>query len=173
MQRGELPEQWQNALPTFPADAKGLATRESSGKVLNAIAERVPWLLGGAADLAPSTKTHLSFDSAGEFQASGNDDYRGRNFHFGVREHAMCAIANGGHLMMPQIVHDITDDQGNTKVAYPPVEIRQAVSASAADHVRNAPDLLLDKEIRVDRVCYNSDSSKQSMICRRVSSARA
>ncbi|PYR98939.1 MAG: transketolase [Acidobacteria bacterium] len=95
MQRGELPEQWQNALPTFPADAKGLATRESSGKVLNAIAERVPWLLGGAADLAPSTKTHLSFDSAGEFQASGNDDYRGRNFHFGVREHAMCAIANG------------------------------------------------------------------------------
>ena len=95
MQRGELPEQWQNALPTFPADVKGMATRESSGKVLNAIAERVPWLLGGAADLAPSTKTHLSFDSAGEFQASGNDDYRGRNFHFGVREHAMCAIANG------------------------------------------------------------------------------
>jgi len=95
MQNGELPEHWQDALPVFPADAKGIATRDSSGKVLNAIAGRMPWLLGGAADLAPSTKTHLNFEFAGEFQASGNGDYRGRNFHFGVREHAMCAIASG------------------------------------------------------------------------------
>ncbi len=95
LQGGLLPEGWQGALPTFPADAKGVATRDSSGKVLNAVADKVPWVLGGAADLAPSTKTHLSFEFAGEFQASGNGDYRGRNFHFGVREHAMCAIANG------------------------------------------------------------------------------
>jgi transketolase len=96
MQRRDLPEGWDRALPTFPADAKGMATRDSSGKVLNAIAGRVPWLLGGAADLAPSTKTRLHFDFAGEFQAPGGEgDYRGRNLHFGVREHAMCAIANG------------------------------------------------------------------------------
>ncbi len=96
MQRRELPDGWDGALPTFPADAKGMATRDSSGKVLNAIAEKVPWLLGGAADLAPSTKTHLSFEFAGEFQAPGQGgEYRGRNFHFGIREHAMCAIASG------------------------------------------------------------------------------
>ena len=96
MQHRELPEGWDSALPTFPADAKGMATRDSSGKVLNAIAERVPWLLGGAADLAPSTKTHLNFEFAGEFQAPGQEgNYRGRNFHFGIREHGMCAIANG------------------------------------------------------------------------------
>jgi len=96
MQRRELPEGWDSALPTFPADAKGLATRDSSGKVLNVIAEKVPWLLGGAADLSPSTKTHLSFEFAGEFQAPGQGgEYRGRNFHFGIREHAMCAIASG------------------------------------------------------------------------------
>jgi transketolase len=96
MQHHDLPEGWDSALPTFPADAKGMATRDSSGKVLNAIAEKVPWLLGGAADLAPSTKTHLSFEFAGEFQAPGQEsNYRGRNFHFGIREHAMCAIANG------------------------------------------------------------------------------
>ena len=96
MQRRDLPEGWDSALPTFPPDVKGMATRDSSGKVLNAIAEKVPWLLGGAADLAPSTKTHLGFEFAGEFQAPGQGgDYRGRNFHFGVREHAMCAIVNG------------------------------------------------------------------------------
>jgi transketolase len=96
MQRRDLPEGWDSALPTFPADAKGMATRDSSSNVLNAIAEKVPWLLGGAADLAPSTKTHLGFEFAGEFQALGQGgDYRGRNFHFGIREHAMCAIVNG------------------------------------------------------------------------------
>ena len=96
MQRRELPEGWDSALPIFPADAKGTASRDSSGKVLNAIAEKVPWLLGGAADLAPSTKTHLSFEFAGEFQAPGQGgEYRGRNFRFGIREHAMCAIASG------------------------------------------------------------------------------
>ena len=91
-----LQEGWDLTLPTFPADAKGLATRESSGKVLNALAEKVPWLIGGAADLAPSTKTHLNFKGAGDFQAPGElGAYNGRNLHFGVREHAMCAISNG------------------------------------------------------------------------------
>lgn len=92
MLASQLPEGWDGAVPNFPADAKGLATREASGKVLNAIAPRVPWLIGGSADLSPSTKTHLDFDGAGDFQPS---DYGGRNLHFGVREHAMGAIANG------------------------------------------------------------------------------
>jgi transketolase len=87
-----LPDNWDADLPAFPADAKGLATREASGKVLNAIAARVPWLIGGAADLAPSTKTLLKFDGAGSFE---RDSYAGRNLHFGVREHAMGAVANG------------------------------------------------------------------------------
>nr|WP_294544302.1 transketolase [uncultured Rhodopila sp.] len=93
---GTLPEDWESALPTFPADAKGLATRDSSGKVLNALAQRIPWIIGGAADLAPSTKTNLAFEGAGSFEAPGTvGDYRGRNMHFGVREHAMCAAVNG------------------------------------------------------------------------------
>ncbi|HMC90293.1 MAG TPA: transketolase C-terminal domain-containing protein [Gemmataceae bacterium] len=83
-------------LPVFPADAKGLATRESSAKVENAVARNVPWLVGGAADLAPSTKTRLTFDGAGDFEA---DNYAGRNFHFGVREHAMGAFLNGMSLI--------------------------------------------------------------------------
>jgi transketolase len=98
MQERGLPSGWDGKLPTFPADSKGMATRESSGKVLNAIAANVPWLLGGAADLAPSTKTELKGEFFGDFQAPGQPakgDYRGRNFHFGLREHAMCAIANG------------------------------------------------------------------------------
>ena len=90
MQRRELPSGWDKDIPVFPADAKGLATRDSSGKVLNAIAKNVPWLLGGSADLAPSTKTLLS--GAGDFEAG---QYSGRNFHFGIREHGMCSILNG------------------------------------------------------------------------------
>ena len=92
MQRRELPQGWDKDLPTFPADPKGLATRESSAKVLNALAKNIPWLLGGAADLAPSTKTRLTFEGAGEFEAG---QYGGRNMHFGIREHAMCAALNG------------------------------------------------------------------------------
>jgi transketolase len=92
MQRRELPDGWDAEIPTFPADAKGVATRDSSGQVLNAVARRVPWLLGGAADLAPSTKTRLTFDGAGDV---GPDDGSGRNFHFGIREHAAASIANG------------------------------------------------------------------------------
>jgi transketolase len=92
MQKWQLPTDWDAELPAFPADAKGLATRDSSGKVLNAIAARFPWLIGGSADLAPSTKTHLLFDGAGELEA---DTPGGRNLHFGVREHAMGAILNG------------------------------------------------------------------------------
>jgi transketolase len=92
MQRRELPDGWDKNIPTFPADAKGVATRESSGKVLNAFAQNIPWLVGGAADLATSNKTTLKFDGTGEFQA---DNYAGRNFHFGVREHAMAAALNG------------------------------------------------------------------------------
>ena len=92
MRAGEMPDQWTDALPDFKADAKGMATRESSGKALNGFAAKIPWLLGGAADLAPSTKTKLTFDGAGSFEAG---DYTGRNLHFGIREHAMGAIANG------------------------------------------------------------------------------
>jgi transketolase len=87
-----LPTDWDGAIPTFAPDPKGMATREASGKVLNAIAERVPWLLGGSADLSPSTKTALEFDGAGALEAGSPG---GRNFHFGVREHAMGAIASG------------------------------------------------------------------------------
>jgi transketolase len=92
MQHRQLPDGWDKDLPSFPADAKGLATRESSGKVLNAIAKNLPWMMGGSADLAPSTKTRLTFEGAGDFQA---DNYSGRNLHFGVREHAMGSILNG------------------------------------------------------------------------------
>jgi transketolase len=79
-------------LPVFPADAKGMATRDSSGKTLNALAKNIPWLMGGSADLAHSNKTNLTFDGAGDFYAG---EYGGRNLHFGVREHAMGAIVNG------------------------------------------------------------------------------
>jgi transketolase len=92
MQKRELPEGWDKDLPTFPADAKGVATRESSGNVLNAIAKNVPWLVGGSADLAGSDRTRLKFDGAGDFQS---DSYGGRNLHFGVREHGMAAALNG------------------------------------------------------------------------------
>jgi transketolase len=92
----QLPEGWDKEMPTFPADPKGLATRDSSGKVLNAIAKHVPWLIGGSADLAPSCKTRLTFDGAGDFFA---DSPGGRNFHFGIREHAMGSILNGMSLV--------------------------------------------------------------------------
>src|SRR5208337_2914041 len=82
----------EKAIPTFPPDAKGMGGRDSSGKVLNAVAQAVPWLLGGSADLAPSTKTRLTFAGAGDFEAG---TYGGRNFHFGIREHAMTSILNG------------------------------------------------------------------------------
>jgi transketolase len=92
MQRRELPDSWDKNLPTFPADAKGVATRESSGKVLNILAQSIPWLNGGSADLATSNKTALKFEGAGDFEA---DNYAGRNLHFGVREHVMGASVNG------------------------------------------------------------------------------
>ncbi|MGQ0633667.1 MAG: transketolase [Planctomycetaceae bacterium] len=92
MQRTELPSGWDRDIASFPADPKGKATRDSSGQVLNAIAKQVPWLIGGAADLAPSTKTLLTFDGAGQFQAGS---YNGRNLHFGIREHAMGGVLNG------------------------------------------------------------------------------
>jgi transketolase len=92
IQRRELPDGWDKNLPTFPADAKGVATRESSGKVLNALAQNIPWLIGGSADLATSNKTTLKFAGAGDFQGS---EYAGRNLHFGVREHVMGASVNG------------------------------------------------------------------------------
>src|SRR5579864_2185326 len=92
MLKGELPDGWDRDLPSFPADAKGIATRESSGKTLNALAKNIPWLIGGSADLAKSNKTNLTFDGAGDFYPN---EYRGRNIHFGVREHAMGAIVNG------------------------------------------------------------------------------
>src|SRR5262249_56292709 len=92
MQRRDPPEGYDRTLPVFPADPKGLATRESSSVVLNAIAEHHPWLLGGAADLAPSTRTRLTFAAAGDLQPATPG---GRHLHFGVREHAMGATLNG------------------------------------------------------------------------------
>jgi transketolase len=92
MQRRELPSGWDKNLPTFPADAKGMATRESGGKVLNALAQNIPWMIGGSADLAKSNKVSLTFEGAGDFQP---DNYAGRNLHFGVREHAMGASVSG------------------------------------------------------------------------------
>jgi transketolase len=92
IQRRELPDDWDASLAAFPADEKGIASRDSSGQALNAVAQHVPWVIGGAADLAPSTKTRLTFDGAGDFTP---DDRSGRNFHFGVREFASAAIANG------------------------------------------------------------------------------
>lgn len=88
----KLPKGWDSELPEFPADEKGMATRSSAGKVLNAIAPHVPWLLGGSADLAPSTNTLLTYADVGHFSAN---NYAGRNFHFGIREHAMAASVNG------------------------------------------------------------------------------
>ena len=92
MQRRDLPEGWEKSVPVFPADPKGLAGRDSSNKVQNAVAQKIPWLVGGAADLAPSTKTRLTFEGAGDFQPGS---YAGRNLHFGVREHAMGSMLNG------------------------------------------------------------------------------
>ncbi|WP_428838941.1 transketolase family protein [Mycobacterium kyorinense] len=92
MQRRELPDGWDADIPTFPADPKGIASRASSGQVLNALAKNYPWLIGGAADLAPSTKTLLTFDGAGDLEP-GNPG--GRNLHFGVREFASGAVTNG------------------------------------------------------------------------------
>ncbi|MBL8763978.1 MAG: transketolase [Phycisphaerae bacterium] len=105
IQKRELPAGWDSEIPTFPPDPKGVAGRDAGGKVLNAIAKRLPWLVGGAADLAPSTKTRLTFDGAGDFSpprelfdAHGPRTtlgWNGRNFHFGIRELAMGSILNG------------------------------------------------------------------------------
>jgi transketolase len=92
MQRRELPAGWDRNLPVFPADAKGIAGREASGKVLNVLAQNIPWFLGGSADLGPSNKTTLKYEGAGDFQAESPG---GKNLHFGVREHAMAAVVNG------------------------------------------------------------------------------
>ena len=92
MQRRELPAGWDRNLPSFPADPKGIAGRDVSGEVLNVLARNIPWFLGGSGDLAPSNKTTLKFEGAGDFEAGTPD---GRNLHFGIREHAMAAIVNG------------------------------------------------------------------------------
>jgi transketolase len=92
MQRRELPAGWDRGLPVFAADPKGIAGRDASGKVLNVLAQNIPWLLGGSADLGPSNKTILTYEGAGDFQA---DTRGGKNLHFGIREHAMAATVNG------------------------------------------------------------------------------
>src|SRR5438874_5255312 len=92
MQHRQLPDGWDKNLPTFPTDAKGVATRDSSGKVLNVLAQNVPWMVGGSADLATSDRTRLKFEVAGDFL---HGSYGGRNLHFGVREHGMAATLNG------------------------------------------------------------------------------
>jgi len=92
MQRRELPAGWDRSLPVFPADPKGIAGRDASGKVLNVLAQNIPWFFGGSADLGPSNKTTLTYEGAGDFQAGSPG---GKNLHFGIREHAMAAIVNG------------------------------------------------------------------------------
>src|SRR3989440_7861436 len=92
MQKRELPAGWDRDLPVFPADPKGIAGRDASGKVLNVLAQNIPWFLGGSADLGPSNKTTLTYEGAGSFQAAQPS---GKTLHFGVREHAMAAIVNG------------------------------------------------------------------------------
>jgi transketolase len=92
MQRRALPDGWEAALPVFPPDEKGIASRDSSGQVLNALAQVVPWIVGGSADLSPSTKTRLTFEGAGDFEPG---EPAGRNLHFGIREHTSAAVANG------------------------------------------------------------------------------
>ena len=92
MQRRELPAGWDRNFPVFPADAKGVAGRDASGKVLNVLAQNIPWFLGGSADLGPSNKTTLKYEGAGDFQP---DNYGGKNLHYGIREHAMVAAVNG------------------------------------------------------------------------------
>jgi transketolase len=92
MQRRELPSGWDRNLPVFPADPKGIAGRDASAKVLNVLAQNVPWFLGGSADLGPSNKTTLTYEGAGDFQA---ENPGGKNLHFGIREHAMAATVNG------------------------------------------------------------------------------
>lgn len=92
MQKRDLPEGWDHDLPDFPTDAKGIAGRDASGQVLNALAKNIPWMIGGSADLGSSNRTTLKFDGAGDFEAGA---FEGRNMHFGIREHAMTAIVNG------------------------------------------------------------------------------
>jgi transketolase len=96
----QLPEGWDRDIPSFPTDAKGVATRDASGKVLNAVAKTVPWMIGGSADLGPSCKTRLTFDGAGDFSP---DSHGGRNLHFGIREHAMGAVLNGMALVKARV----------------------------------------------------------------------
>src|SRR5262249_41970240 len=95
MQKRELPTGWDHNLPVFPADAKGMAGRDASGKVLNVLAQNIPWLLGGSADLGSSNKTILAFEGAGDFEP---DARGGRNLHFGIREHAMAGAGTGPSL---------------------------------------------------------------------------
>jgi len=92
MQRRELPAEWDRNLPNFPANPKGIAGRDASGQVLNVLAQNIPWFMGGSADVGPSNRTTLKFDGAGDFEP---ETPTGRNFHFGIREHAMAAIVNG------------------------------------------------------------------------------
>ena len=92
MQKRELPAGWDRNLPVFPADPKGIAGRDASGKALNVLAQNIPWLLGGSADLGPSNKTTLTYEGAGDFEP---DNRAGKNLHFGIREHAMAATVNG------------------------------------------------------------------------------
>jgi len=92
MQKRELPDGWDRNLPVFVPDAKGIAGRDASNRVLNALAQSIPWFLGGSADLGPSNKTTLAFQGAGDFEP---ENYGGRNLHYGIREHGMAAVVNG------------------------------------------------------------------------------
>jgi len=122
---GNLPENWENSIPEFPADAKGMATRAASGKVLNSIAAVVPELMGGSADLAPSTKTWI--EGIPDFQVG---QYQGRNFHFGVREHGMGAVING------MAYHGGIIPYGGTFLVFSDY-MRPAIRISALSHIQS------------------------------------
>ena len=134
MQRRELPAGWDRDLPVFPADPKGIAGREASGKVLNTLAQNIPWFLGGSADLAPSNKTKLNYEGAGDFQANSPG---GKNLHFGIREHAMCAIVNGLALskLRPSALHS----SSSATMRGPPYDYQPSWNCQLSLSLRTTP----------------------------------
>ncbi len=184
MLESKLPEGWDADIPTFEADAKGIATRESSGKVLNAIAQRVPWMIGGAADLSPSTKTNLKFEGAGSFE---HDSYAGRNLHFGIREHGM---GRGGErscvVGLAAFRVDVPDFQRLHEAAYPPVRHHGSagdlcVHARFDRRRRGRPDAPADRAAGGaawrprphDAASRRCERSRRGVACRAVQSACA
>ena len=149
---GSCPRAGTRTCPRFPADAKGLATRDASGKVLNALGKNVPWLMGGSADLGPSCKTRLTFDGAGDFFA---DSPGGRNLHFGIREHAMAAVLNGMALVKVRAYGSALPDLQRLRQAGDPAQRPDGAAGHLRLHARldrrrrGRPDAPADRATRV------------------------